>query len=189
MFFDFELSKKSIRRLLVIVVALTMIFSQFAVVGYAYDGSQTYATNESASGDAGEDPVDETPRIIDYYGDELAFYKEDGTAFGMLSPQEGTSAYIKDGMVEITYFPKNKTAYKGFHYGLITDEDLTVDVPLVDEKFEFSVPVDMCGKGIAIAPVKVKDGGTSTNQYYLCIPSEEKINSSEDPGDPSGNAG
>ena len=190
MLFDFELSRGSLRRLLIIVLAVMMIFSQFAVIGYADDGyDQAYAANESTSGDAGEDPVVEPPLIIDYDGDEVGFYKEDGTAVSMFLPQEGTSAYIKDEMVEITYFPKSVNAFKGFHYGLTTDEDLTVDVPLVDSKFKLSVPVEMCGKGMAVAFIRNSDGGAANTQYYLCIPSADKITSSEDPGDPSGNAG
>ncbi|MBE6017652.1 MAG: hypothetical protein E7233_08605 [Lachnospiraceae bacterium] len=54
MLFDFELSKGSLRRLLVIVLAVMMVFSQFAVIGYADDGNdQAYAAKASASGDAG----------------------------------------------------------------------------------------------------------------------------------------
>ena len=55
MLFDFEFTKTSLRRLLVILVAVAMIFSQFAVIGYADDGFDQEYTNEgSASGDAEE---------------------------------------------------------------------------------------------------------------------------------------
>ena len=59
MLFDFELSRGSLRRLLIIVLAVMMIFSQFAVIGYADDGyDQAYAANASTSGDAGDLPFD-----------------------------------------------------------------------------------------------------------------------------------
>ena len=56
MLFDFELSRGSLRRLLVIVLAVMMIFSQFAVIGYADDGAgQIYTDHKSVSGNAEEE--------------------------------------------------------------------------------------------------------------------------------------
>ena len=94
----------------------------------------------------------------------------------MFAPQDGTTAVIYNGMVDITYYPRNITVYAGFHYGLITDEDLTLDVEFNENgAFVFSVSAEMCGKGIPIAPVKNSDGTTTSDQYYLCIPAREKL--------------
>ena len=70
MLFNFDFSKVSAKRLLVIVIAIAMVFSQSMVFGYADEtGSQDPAagTEGSVSGNAGEDPTEAVVTGIEYY--------------------------------------------------------------------------------------------------------------------------
>ena len=129
---------------------------------------------------------------FDYDGDEVNFIKDDGSQFGMFTPQEGTACVIDGDSVVIHYVPKNTTVYGSLHFGSIYDE-LTADVTFnEDGTFDISLPKANCGKAIPVAPIKVKDGGTTSAQYYLAIPAADKLEDvtgddpGEDPGDDPG---
>lgn len=110
-----------------------------------------------------------------YEGNAVIFIKKDGSGFGMWAPQEGTTIEKDGNDIVIHYVPKNKTTYVGFHWGDITD-DLTTDVKAETEgTFNITVDKTYCGYAHPIAPIKASDGGTSKDQYYLAIPSEDKI--------------
>ena len=112
---------------------------------------------------------------FDYDGDEVNFIKDDGSQFGMFTPQEGTTCVIDGNNVVIHYVPKNTTVYGSLHFGSIYDE-LTADVTFnEDGTFDISLPKDNCGKAIPVAPIKVKDGATTSTQYYLAIPAADKL--------------
>ncbi|MBO4831749.1 MAG: S-layer homology domain-containing protein [Oscillospiraceae bacterium] len=112
-----------------------------------------------------------------YDGDEVTFIKEDGSAFGMFTAQEGTSAVLAGDDVVIHYVPKNTTVYNAIHWGAVDDAELTADLAFnEDGTFDITLPKTECGKAIPIAPIKVKDGGTTDKQYYLAIPAAEKLN-------------
>ena len=111
-----------------------------------------------------------------YDGDEVAFIKEDGSGFGMFTAQEGTTAVLVGDNVVIHYVPKNTTVYNAIHWGAIDDAELTSDLAFnKDGTFDITLPKTECGKAIPIAPVKVKDGGTTKEQYYLAIPAADKL--------------
>ncbi|MBR4232862.1 MAG: hypothetical protein IKR95_06605, partial [Oscillospiraceae bacterium] len=111
-----------------------------------------------------------------YSGDDVAFIKEDGSAFGMFTAQDGTTAVLVDDNVVIHYVPKNTTVYNAIHWGAIDDAELTKDLAFnADGTFDITLPKTECGKAISVAPVKVKDGGTTKEQYYLAIPAAEKL--------------
>ncbi|MBR6311462.1 MAG: S-layer homology domain-containing protein [Oscillospiraceae bacterium] len=121
---------------------------------------------------------------IDYDGDEVTFIKEDGSAFGMFAPQEGTTCAIDGDNVVIHYVPKNKTVYNGIHFGAIDDAELTKDVEFAEDgTFDITLPKTDCGKAIPIAPIKASDGTTSSAQYYLAIPAEAKLAAPEAPAE------
>ncbi|MBQ1892147.1 MAG: hypothetical protein II164_07395, partial [Firmicutes bacterium] len=114
-----------------------------------------------------------------YDGDAVNFIKEDGSAFGMLAPQEGSTCEIDGDSVVIHIVPKNTTVYNALHWGAITDE-LTKDVTFnedgtIDLKL---AAADYCGYAHPIAPLKA-DGATSTTQYYLAIPAADKLPKAE----------
>ena len=121
----------------------------------------------------GEDAAAKLP----YDGDAVGFYKEDLTsAFGMLTPQEGSTCEIDGDYVVIHIIPKNTTTYVGMHWGTITDTTLSKDVTFnedgtIDLKL---AAADYCGYAHPIAPLK-SDGGTSSAQYYLAIPAADKL--------------
>ena len=116
-----------------------------------------------------------TDNSIEYTGDTVTFTKADGSAFGMFAPQDGTTIAIEGQNVVIHYVPKNKTTYNGIHWGLITDESLTKDVAANDDgSFDITLPQILCGHGVPVAPIKAKDGATTGDQYYLCIPRQTK---------------
>ena len=115
------------------------------------------------------DPDAQTDTRITFTGDEVGFYKEDGTSeFGMLSLQDG-SKYVLDGdTVKIYDIPSNKTVYDGIHWGFITDTELTKDVlALSSGCWQIEVSAENCGYGIPVAPEKteVRGGGTTRTQY------------------------
>ena len=119
--------------------------------------------------------ADETDGSFSYDGDAVTFIKEDGSAFGMWAPQEGTTIVRKNGQVYISIVPKNTTTYKGMHWGKITDTDLTIDVSLTGGRLTMVVNEDMCGYAYPIVAVKPDGSGTTTTQYYLAIPARNKI--------------
>ena len=111
-----------------------------------------------------------------YDGDVVNFIKEDGEGFGMFTAQEGTTCVINGDNVVIHYVPRNTTVYGWLHFGGIADAELTKDVTFnADGTFDITLSKDNCGWALPVAPVKVKDGGTSSSQYYLAIPAEEKL--------------
>ena len=128
------------------------------------------------------------PGPFDYDGDDLKFVKEDGvTAFGMYTAQPGTKVELsEDGeSIRITFYPKNVTTYKGMYLdATIGDESTWKEenflTPAETEAgiygvYTFTLSKDMCGRMIAVAPVKAKDGATTSAQYYLAIPAESKL--------------
>ncbi len=126
----------------------------------------------------------ETVEPFAYDGEEINFIKDDGAGFGMFTPQEGTTAVINGDNVVIHYVPKNKTVYNGIHWGGIADGELTRDVTFnEDGTFDVTLPKDKCGWAIPAAPLK-PDGATTSTQYYLAIPAEDKLKEQE-PEDPT----
>ncbi len=100
-----------------------------------------------------------------YEGDTLAFIKEDGSPFGMFTPQDGTTVALEGDTIVIHLVPKNTTVYNGIHFGAIDDAELTVDVAAnADGTFDFRLSADKAGTAFPIAPVKAKDGGTTSAQ-------------------------
>lgn len=118
--------------------------------------------------------AEDTDNYIDYAGETVNFIKEDGSGFGMFEAQEGTTILVDGDQVVIHYLPKNTTVYSGIHWGLITDENLEIKVPLTDGAMDITLPKSVCGKGLPIAPIK-PDGTTAKAQYYLAVPSEDKL--------------
>ncbi len=113
---------------------------------------------------------------LDYDGDGLNFIKADGSDFGMLAPQEGTTCVVSSDTVVIHVVPKNKTTYNALHFGAIGDSELTRDVEFnADGSFDFTRPVSDCGKAIPIVAVKPDGSGTTSTQYYLAIPAADKL--------------
>ncbi len=111
-----------------------------------------------------------------YSGDSVNFIKADGSAFGMLAAQEGTTAALDGDNVVIHYVPKNTTVYNAIHFGPITDAELTKDVSFnTDGTFDITLSKDRCGTLIAVAPIKAKDGATTADQYYLAVPAADKL--------------
>ncbi len=122
----------------------------------------------SGKGDSSELP---------YSGSDVTFVKKDGeSSFGMFAPQAGTTAALSGDNVVIHYVPKNTTIYGWLHWGAIDDAELTKDVTFnTDGSFDITLSKDKCGKLLPAAPIKIKDGGTTSDQYYLAIPSADKL--------------
>ena len=113
-----------------------------------------------------------------YEGSDFAVIKRDGSAFGMWTPQEGSTYSYSDGKIAIIIIPKNTTVYGWMHWGGI-NEELTKDVTLDDGKIILNLDSDMAGWAHPIAPIKIKDGATSKDQYYLAIPTLNHIEGAE----------
>ena len=123
-----------------------------------------------------ENPEAPAVEPFPYDGDEVQFINVDGNAFGMFTPQEGTTASIDGDNVVIHYVPKNTTVYGAIYFGAISDAELTADVTFNgDGSFDITLPKDRCGWAIPVAPIKIKDGGTTSSQYYLAIPAADKL--------------
>ena len=125
-----------------------------------------------------KDKIEEEKTLAEefaYNGDALNAINAEGAAFGMWTPQEGTTATRSGGKVQITYIPK-KTTYVAFYLDAdITDENSwKTKIDLADGKFTFEVDESYCGYAWPVAPVK-SDGGTTSSQYYLAIPAKDKI--------------
>ncbi|MBR3361658.1 MAG: N-acetylmuramoyl-L-alanine amidase family protein [Lachnospiraceae bacterium] len=122
------------------------------------------------------------PTEFTYYGDDLAVINADGKAFGMWTPQEGSTVSLEGDNVVLHIIPKNKTVYGGFIWGSIdlipddlTSEDADLDFAAnADGSLDITLSKDYCGKATPIAPIK-KKGGTTSEQYYLAIPSANKL--------------
>ena len=149
--------------------------------GTISDEVMDYSTMETMTYDcpifAGFCVVKVIDPILPYDGDEVIFVKDDlVTPFGMLRPQEGSTYTTKGDNLVIHIVPKNKTVYNAFHWGTILDDPLTSDV-VFDENglIDITLPKDHCGFAYAIAPIKVKDGTTAADQYYLAIPGLDKF--------------
>ncbi len=113
---------------------------------------------------------------LSYDGDSVDFIKADGSQFGMFTPQEGTTAVLDGDNVAIHYVPKNTTVYNALHFGPISDTELTKDVAFnEDGSFDITLSKDKCGTAIPVAPIKAKDGKTTSDQYYLAIPAADKL--------------
>ncbi len=111
-----------------------------------------------------------------YEGDTLAFIQEDGSPFGMFAPQEGTTVALEGDSIVIHFVPKNTTVYNGIHFGAIDDAELTADVAAnADGTFDICLSADKAGTAFPIAPIKAKDGGTTSSQYYMAVPALTKI--------------
>ncbi len=119
-----------------------------------------------------------------YSGDDVAFIKEDGSAFGMFAAQDGTTAAIEGDNVVIHFVPKNTTIYNAIHWGAIDDAELTKDLAFnEDGTFDITLPKTECGKAIPVAPIKAKDGATTKDQYYLAIPAADKLGGETEPAE------
>ena len=137
----------------------------------------TIPTGQSTEPEEPEEPEEPTVTKIEYTGSDLGFFKEDLTsAFGMLTPQDGSYTAVDGDKVVIHIVPKNKTVYNGIHWGAITDE-LTKDVSFnADGTIDMELAAaDYCGWASPVAPIKVKDGKTTADQYYLAIPAADKL--------------
>ena len=122
-----------------------------------------------------DEPAEEPVEELAYDGDVVKIC-ENGveTEYRMLARQEGSTEAIKDGKVVIHLVPKNATVYTNLHYGSLKDTEMTKDVTINGEAFDITLPLDKCGKGIPVVPVK-DSGETGSKQCYLCIPPQDKI--------------
>ena len=124
------------------------------------------------------------PAPLDYDGEEVNFIKEDGSQYGMFTPQEGTTAKLEGEDLIIHYVPKNKTVYSGFSWGSVAlpdyaDESVQPgpDVEFnEDGTFDLILDISDCGTAYPIAVIKKsfsKGSWTSADQYYLAIPTSD----------------
>lgn len=108
-----------------------------------------------------------------YDGTTVQFIKEDGSAFGMWTPQEGSTYTYSDsdGKIHLSIIPKNTTVYGWIHWGRI-NEELTKDVTLEsDGTIVLELGTEYCGWAVPVAPIKKSDEtATTKDQYYLAIP-------------------
>ena len=117
---------------------------------------------------------------FEYDGTTVQFIKKDGSAFGMWTPQEGSTYTYNDGKIHMSIIPKNKTVYGWMHWGGI-NEELTKDVELdSDGTIVFDLDTENCGWAIPVAPIKKKDGTTTSDQYYLAVPALEYFTADAD---------
>ena len=138
--------------------------------------------DDVAADDAALEALDSevvTVEEFDYEGDAVNAIKADGSGFGMFAPQEGTAAVLSGNVVKVTYYPKSTTVYAGFYLDAgISDESWEGKTYIEldsDGKFELELDTSYCGKAWPIAPIKKKDGATSSDQYYLAIPAADKL--------------
>ena len=115
---------------------------------------------------------------FEYAGDAVNFIKEDGSGFGMYTAQEGTSCAIEGDHVVITYKPKNTTTYPSLYLGadirIPSMRNENAKYSLEDGAFSIALPKSYCGYAWPVAPVKAT-GETTSAQYYLAIPAEDKL--------------
>ena len=163
-----EIMKSKPKSILAMILSLMMVFSMMAMPVFA-DG--------------------EEPAKFPYSGENVNFIKEDGSAFGMFAPQEGTTCELDESgeNVVIHYVPKNKTTYVGFNWGsmdrtIYKDASYTPEPEIkanADGTYDITLSKEYCGYAHPIAPVKGEYGGssgtwTSDKQYYLAIPAFEE---------------
>ena len=119
---------------------------------------------------------------LPYSGDRVFFVKDtltDADEFGMWRVQDGSTVKLVGDNIVIHIIPNNTTTYGWIHGGLITDE-LTKDVALnANGTIDIEVPKEKAGYAYAIAPIKKSDGKTTSAQYYLTIPTLDKIAENE----------
>ncbi len=141
------------------------------------DGTGTTASQYYLAIPAAEKLSEVTPVApFDYDGDDVCFIKDDGSNFGMFTPQDGTTCVVNGDSVVIHFVPKNTTVYNAIHWGAIDDAELTGDVEFnSDGSFDITRPKTDCGKAYPVAPVKADGTGTTASQYYLAIPAAEKL--------------
>ncbi|MBR6970826.1 MAG: hypothetical protein IKH87_08905 [Firmicutes bacterium] len=126
-----------------------------------------------------------------YDGDSVNFINIDKEGFGMFAPQEGTTAKLDGDNVVIHYIPKNTTVYDSLYFGKAADvnagsEQVTKDVVFnEDGTFDITLSKDKCGYAWPAAPMKISDGKSTSGQYYLAIPAEDKLSPAGD-NTPSG---
>ena len=119
-----------------------------------------------------------------YDGSKAFFVKAslaDEDEFGMWRAKEGSTTKLEGDNIVIHIVPNNTTTYAGFHWGEITDAELTLDVPVnTNGTIDITVPKEKGGRAYFIAPIKKSDGKTSKEQYYLAIPSADKLTANEE---------
>ena len=113
---------------------------------------------------------------IKYDGTIVQFINKDGKAFGMWTPQEGSTYTYSDGKIHLSIIPKNTTIYGWMHWGGI-NEELTKDVALdSDGKIVVDLDSENCGWAVPVAPIKAADDtATTSSQYYLAVPALENF--------------
>ncbi len=156
--------KKGIKKSLILILSLVMVFSMMAMPVFA-DGDE--------------------PDKFPYGGEGVNFIKADGSQFGMFKPQEGTTCELDESgeNVIIHYVPKNTTTYIGFNWGsfdrTIYKDEKHAPIPEIkaneDGTYDITLSKEYCGYAHPIAPIKAAYGGssgtwTSGEQYYLAIP-------------------
>lgn len=159
--------KQGIKKTLVMLLSLAMVFTMMAIPAYADDSAEPAA-----------------PEKILYYGDDVNFINAEGEQFGMLAPQEGTECMMDVDKIVIHYVPKTTTTYEGFSFGSVADPVYADEAaqPEIEFKanedgsFDITLPADYSGYAHPVAVVKYKFGGksvkswTSSEQYYLAVP-------------------
>ena len=110
-----------------------------------------------------------------YTGDVITFIDEYGNVLSQYEPQEGTSATFL-GRIVIDYYPNEKTTYTGFYFGDIEFPNHWTEYvgAAADGNLYFNLSPDMAGYALPVAPV-TSSGTTTDAQYYLAIPSLEKL--------------
>ena len=147
-------SKKILSYLLLCILSFVTLLSPVTTVA-AEDGDGTVAPAEK----------------FVYNGKSVNFIKEDGSGFGMWTPQEGTIASLNGDQVDITIYPKRTNVYVSMAWGSITDTSFTQIINLEEGALHISVPSSYCGYAHPIAALKADGVTTTTDQYYLAIPS------------------
>ena len=125
---------------------------------------------------------EEVVKEIPYEGGKTFFVKAslaDKDEFGMWRVKEGSYTKLEGNYIVIHIVPNNTTTYGWMYWGGIY-EDLTKDVTLnANGTIDITVPKEKGGYAYPIAPIKKSDGGTTKEQYYLAIPSAEKLAANE----------
>ncbi len=175
------------RKLLPIIVSAVMAASPIAYSAPVFaDDADTVTENAEVTCESEdlEEPLLEAEELtiepFVYEGDSLAFIDADGAAFGMFTPQDGSTCYLSGDTVKIYSIPKNVTVYSGFYLNAdISQNDTWLEENFIaydaDAHYTFSLSSEMCGKAYPIAPKKNSDGGTTSKQYYLAIPAADKL--------------
>ena len=152
--------KQGIKKTLVMLLSLAMVFTMMAIPAYADDSAEPAA-----------------PEKILYYGDDVNFINAEGEPFGMLAPQEGTECMMDVDKIVIHYVPKTTTTYEGFSFGSVADpvyadeaaqpeiefkanEDGSFDIEKVNFRSSFVEQIDkLYDKGVVDFPTMLERGG------------------------------